>query len=384
MLLRLLLICCMAITIARAQERNDAGYLIYLLARDTTMAGSYSLKGNHFDITVVARPNVSVTKLKGTLNQQGELQSAEGYAYKPVPGKDSQLIITYKLYLKDDSTIIEQKRGNDVSVQLFAGRGMTANGIGTAFRYVLPFWAHYAPKRVGDSITSGHLTLGVNKKLTIKRTSKNELSTFSTVMGRVILRLDDKGRLDFIDAIGSSWNVTAKTTPELNLEQLATRYALEEQNGGGMRVINQPDSVVATIKDARIKVYYSRPQARGRVIFGNIVPWDRFWRTGANAATRFVTDKPLYFDGKELPAGAYSIFTMPSQKGWTVMFNSRANVWGTEYDPSFDVLRVPMETSAAPRYTELMTINVTPLQNGGVLEVIWENTRVSVAFDVIR
>ena len=369
---------------ARAQTKSDAGYLIYLLGGDTTMAGRYSLNQDNFDVWVVARPNVSVTKLKGTLTASGELQSAEGYTYKPVPGKDSQLLVTYKLYLKDDSTIIEQTRGRDVSIQRFAGRGMTANGIGVAFRYMLPFWSHYAPKRVGDSIVSGHLTLGVNKKLTVKRTSKNDLSAFSTVMGRISMRLDKNGRLESIDALGSSWNVTAKTSRHLDLEQLAARYAQEELQGGGMRAINQPDSVIATIQDARIKIYYSRPQARGRVIFGNVVPWDRFWRTGANAATRLVTDKPLSFGGKELPAGTYSIFTMPSKSGWTIMFNSRANVWGTEYDPSFDVLRVPMQTFIKPEYREMMTIEVAPSPAGGTLHITWEHTSAAVSFEVIR
>jgi hypothetical protein len=377
-MLRILMLLMISIT-TFAQKPKEAGYLIYLLGNDTTMAGSYSLTGNNYDITVVARPSVSVTKLKGSLNDKGEIISAEGYSYKPVSGKDSQLIITYKLYLRNDSTIIEQKRGADVTTQRFAGAGLTANGIGVAFRYFLPFWPVYAPKKVGDSAVSAHLTLGTNKRLTVTRISKDKLYAGSTVMGMVTLYLDKNGRLNYIDGIGSSWNVTGKVTGPINLDELANRYALEEQNGGGLKVINKADSVAANVNGTNIKIVYSRPQVRNRTIFGSVVPWNRWWRTGANAATRITIDNPLLFDGKELPAGAYSIVTIPAQNGWTLIFNSRANVWGTEYDPAYDVLRVPMQVGAA-EFTEIMTINIEPEAGGGKLNVIWENVKASAAF----
>ncbi|MGB8191274.1 MAG: DUF2911 domain-containing protein, partial [Chitinophagaceae bacterium] len=298
-MLRLLLLFCLINSFAFAQNKSrDAGHLIYLLGRDTTMAGSYSLHGSDFYIEVVARPNVSVTKISGSLNHKGELQTAQGYTYKPVPGKDSQMIVQYNLYMRNDSTIIEQTRGKDVTTQRFAGQGMTANGIGVAFRYVLPFWPHYAPKKLGDSIVSAHLTLGTNKRLTITRTAPDKLYAGSTVMGMMTLQLDKKGKLASINALGSSWNVTALVTGPINLHQLAERYALEEQHGIGIKIINAADSVFAKLNDASVKIYYSRPQVRGRTIFGSIVPWGKWWRTGANAATRMVIDRPVYFDGK--------------------------------------------------------------------------------------
>lgn len=358
---------------------KDAGYLIYLLGNDTTMAGSYNLNGNDFDITAISRPGVSVTKLKGTLNQKGEIINAEGYAYRPVPGKDSQVFIKYKLYMQNDSTFIDQIRGSDVTTQKFAGAGLTANGIGVAFRYVLPFWPHYAPKKIGDSLVSGHLTLGSNKRLTVTRTAKDKLYAGSTVMGMVTLYLDKNGKLSYVDAIGSSWNVTGKVTGPMDLTALANRYAAEEQSGAGMKIINKLDSISSNVNSTNIKIVYSRPQVRNRTIFGAVVPWNRWWRTGANAATKMTIDKPLVFDGKELPAGSYSIVTIPTQNGWTLVFNSRPNVWGTEYDAAYDVLRVPMQTSAA-EFTETMTISIEPAAGGGKLNVIWENVKASAEF----
>ena len=201
-------------------------------------------------------------------------------------------------------------------------------------------------------------------------------------MGKMTLFLDKNGNLDHIDAIGSSWNVTGKVTGPMDLEALAIRFAADEKQGTGLSVIAKVDSAYANIGDASIKIYYSRPQVRGRVVFGGIVPYDRFWRTSANAATRMAITKTIYFGDKELAAGSYSIWTIPSPKGWTIMFNSQANIWGTEYNPDYDVLRVPMQYGKAPNFTEVMTIEIQPLQGGGQLNIIWDNTMASVPFSV--
>ena len=133
----------------------------------------------------------------------------------------------------------------------------------------------------------------------------------------------------------------------------------------------------------KIELTYSRPSIRGRSVFGTnslLAPLSKPWRTGANAATRLVTDHALVFGDKELPAGSYSVWTIPSEKGWTMMFNSQANVWGTEYNPAFDVLRVPMQSELIPELVEELTIQVRPAPQGGVLNVIWEKTKASVRF----
>ena len=129
-----------------------------------------------------------------------------------------------------------------------------------------------------------------------------------------------------------------------------------------------------------IKIRYSRPAVRGRVIYGEVVPYDRFWRTGADAATKLTLSQAIYFNGKELPAGEYSIFTLPSKNGWTILFNKESNIWGTEYKAENDILRVPMSTAALPESVELLTIAVVPTDKGGRIEVSWEKLSASVAF----
>jgi Protein of unknown function (DUF2911) len=107
---------------------------------------------------------------------------------------------------------------------------------------------------------------------------------------------------------------------------------------------------------------------------------DRFWRAGADAATKICLDHPLLFNGKELPAGEYSIFTMPAQNGWTIMFNKDADIWGTEYNPDHDALRVPMSAERLPVPVELLTIDVLPTGDGGAIEISWDTWKAAVRF----
>jgi hypothetical protein len=114
------------------------------------------------------------------------------------------------------------------------------------------------------------------------------------------------------------------------------------------------------------------------------VPWNRYWRTGANRATKITLSHPLNFNGKVLPAGEYSIFTMPSQNGWTIMFNKEANIWGTDYNSEHDILRVPMQTEQLGEPVELMTIEVVPTSIGGAINVIWAGIKASAHFTTVN
>src|SRR5207248_11594909 len=126
---------------------------------------------------------------------------------------------------------------------------------------------------------------------------------------------------------------------------------------------------------------YSSPRAKGRKIFGGLVPYGEVWRTGANDATTFVTTANLTVEGKDVPAGSYTIFTVPAQDKWTLIINKKTGEWGIPYKYQSDELaRVPMQASSTSGPVENFTINYA--QNGGscTLQMSWENTQASVTF----
>ena len=359
-------------------KRQDSGYIIYTLGKDTVEVTHYQLTGDDFTTTVVQRVNLNVTRLKGRFFPNGELQYIEGYKFKPFIEKDPLLLETFKLYQRSDTTYIEQKSGNRITQRKNAGRVMMSYW---PYVYLPVILGNYVPKNVGDSMVSNHVVGDLPAaKFVMKKIADRKITANSRVMGPFTLHLSEKGKVDSIDAIGSSYNVKGTVVPHFNLDSLVFLYLKRDQQFGPFGWPNKSDSVQAVIGNSGISINYTRPSMRGRVIFGEVVPWDRYWRTGSNRATKITISDSLSFNGKLLPAGEYSIFTMPSEAGWTMMFNKEVNIWGTDYNPDHDLLRVPMLVEQLGAPVEMMTIEVVPTAMGGAINVIWERIKASAHF----
>jgi hypothetical protein len=128
-----------------------------------------------------------------------------------------------------------------------------------------------------------------------------------------------------------------------------------------------------------IKTDYSSPRMKGRKIYGELVPYGKVWRTGANEATTFVTSSDVVVGGKTVPAGSYTLFTIPNADKWTLIINKKTGEWGIPYKYESDELaRVDMKTSKLPSPMENFTISYEKSGNGCTLQMDWENTRASV------
>lgn len=144
-----------------------------------------------------------------------------------------------------------------------------------------------------------------------------------------------------------------------------------------------PEEKVTFVHDGvSITVDYSRPSKKGRVIFGELVPYGKVWRTGANEATTLTIDKPITVGGTSLAAGKYTLWTIPQMTSWTVIFNSKMYPWGVNYDgeaqrdPTADVAKVeaPVESLTDPVEQFTIAVEGTP----AALTLKWDQTQVSV------
>ena len=134
-----------------------------------------------------------------------------------------------------------------------------------------------------------------------------------------------------------------------------------------------------SIAGKNITVAYSAPSRRGREIMGGLVPYGKVWRTGANAATTLTTTGDLMIGGIHVPAGTYTLFTIPGEKEWTLIVNKQTGQWGTNYDPAQDLGRAKMTVKALKDPVETFNIAVKPTgSNSGALTLTWENTEASV------
>jgi hypothetical protein len=128
-----------------------------------------------------------------------------------------------------------------------------------------------------------------------------------------------------------------------------------------------------------VKTRYSSPRMKGRRIYGDLVPFGKVWRAGANEATTFVTSSDLLVGGKTVPAGSYTIFTIPGADKWTLIINKKTGEWGIPYKYESDELaRVDMNVSKLPAPVENFSIDYDKSGSGCTLQMDWETTRASV------
>ena len=128
-----------------------------------------------------------------------------------------------------------------------------------------------------------------------------------------------------------------------------------------------------------IKTDYSSPRMKGRKIYGDLVPFGQVWRTGANEATTFVASSDVVVGGKAVPAGSYTIFTVPTADKWTLIVNKKTGEWGIPYKYESDELaRIDMKVSKLPSPVENFTISYAKSGNGCTMHLDWDTTRASV------
>jgi DUF2911 family protein len=196
------------------------------------------------------------------------------------------------------------------------------------------------------------------------------------------VRMDRAGRILALDATPTTLKVKVDRLPNADIGAIANAFAVAEQSGRAF-TMSVRDTVRANVGRANLLIDYGRPLRRGRTIFGGIVPFDTVWRTGANAATQFRTDADLSIGGVTIPAGMYTLWTVPSRAGaWKLVVNKQTGQWGTVYDPSQDLARIDLRTETVATPVEQFTITVQPQADGGVLALAWDRTRAWVPFTV--
>jgi len=175
----------------------------------------------------------------------------------------------------------------------------------------------------------------------------------------------------------------ARLDSQPDIKSIADRWEATESAAGGVKQLSPRDTVRSTIGSDSIMIDYSRPLARGRTLVGGIIPYERVWRTGANAATQFFTSAPIRLAGIQLAAGAYTLWTVPHQNGVDLVVNGQSGQWGTEYNHARDVgvARMQSTTNSAP--VDQFTISVVANDaKHGTLTMEWGTFRWTAPIEV--
>jgi DUF2911 family protein len=172
--------------------------------------------------------------------------------------------------------------------------------------------------------------------------------------------------------------ITATAALALAASTVAAQKVVSTKMGGGG---SPHETVEWTAKDAKITIAYGRPYLKARPL-SQLTPEGKIWRTGADEATTLTTTKDLMFGGLLVPAGTYTLFTVPGAQGWKLVVSKQTGQWGTDYTEGQDLGRADMKVETLPKPVEQFTIGITEGGSGGVLNLDWGTTRATVPFMV--
>ncbi len=367
-------------TAAAATAERHA--FVTLLGNDTIAVERITRTANEVRAEVLLRaPRTTLHVYRMQLDAEGRPVTMETTAHDPAAGPDSPPLSRETHRWGADSLRIESNGGQAPGAAAVAGG-----------RDVLPFidmvhWpfelmlsrAHAAAQ---DSIAIPLLTGRRTSPFVVRRVSAGDYTVTHPFRGTMTVQVDEQGRLEQLDAGRTTRALLVRRVADVDLPSIARQFVAREAQRGPMGDLSGRGETTATVGGANIVVDYGRPARRGREIFGALVPWDRVWRTGANRATHFTTDRDLVLGGTPIPAGSYTLFSIPRADRWTLIVNRQTDITGTAHDPEHDLARIEMQTRSLPEVVEDFTIRVDPEGSGGVLRLQWDRTEAYLPFQV--
>ena len=231
------------------------------------------------------------------------------------------------------------------------------------------FRQFYPDRDVGPSFTlhRGYVHLRPGGKVELRH---------DWLAGTGDVTVDSGGRMLTYSGQRSTYKVTVmRTRTPPDIDAVGNRLEMAER-GTGQQQLSVRDTARAAIGNARFVVDYGRPLARGRTLLGNVISYDRVWRTGANAATQFTTSAPITLGGLMVPAGTYTLWTVPHREGVDLVVNRQTGHWGTEYNRVQDLGRAPMKAESVDTPVDKFTISIEPSDaRHGTLVMSWGTFR---------
>jgi hypothetical protein len=374
----------LALSLAAAPAAaQESGAFVIRLGRDTVAVEQFTRTADRITGTMVSRtPRTSIRTYTADLRPDGTVSRLE--MTTRVPSAPALLPQTITVTLGADSADVRIARGDTVrDMRMAAGAGAFP-WVGNSYALAEPA-LRFATARGLDSAAVTIVPPGARQAGTV---SFIRLGADSVLIrsgqGVTRARVDARGRVLGAHSPESTFKATIERVESLDAAALAAEFARRDQGGQQLGPLSVRDSVTGTIGGANVSVAYGRPSMRGRRIMGQVVPYGQVWRTGANEATAFRTDRDLVIGGTRVPAGSYTLWTVPAANGWTLIINKQTGQWGTIYDAAQDLARIPVRAeTAAGAPVELLTMRLEPGTGGaGTLVMAWENTRVVVPVTV--
>ncbi|MEQ9091984.1 MAG: DUF2911 domain-containing protein [Balneola sp.] len=364
------------------ETSNNAGY-VTLLGNDTLAVEKFEKTDNSISAKVVLRsPRTSLKSYELSLTENGGIEEMTITDFDLESGFDSEGVLE-RSYKKDGDSLEVSVLTNDGSYRVI--KSGYEEGILPFIDMVhWPFEIAFnnAMETTADSIDQKLLTGSRASTFIVAKIDADSMTIRHPSRGVMGVNVDKNGNIIELDASQTTRKLTVKRKNDIEINSIAKRFAASDKQGNPFGSLSGAIEEEFTIGNAVFNVSYGSPQRRGRDLFGGIVPFGERWRTGANRATHFTTSSDLVFSGVEMPAGEYTLFTIPEKDGGILIINKQTGQNGRTYDESRDLGRVSMMVSEKEDNTEGFTILVEEEGSGGVLKLVWGNTVYSIPFNL--
>jgi hypothetical protein len=353
----------------------DQGTFVVTLGRDTIAAERFRFGRSRIDGEVVTRLRETVRRPYAmTFDAEGNPARLEFSTRRPTDTPASPPLQTAIITLTGDTIVMETKRNDSTVTRRVAAPPGTVPLLGQSYASY-SILTRRAVRTGVDSVEIPTWAVGASRTdvFSIVRVNADTMKIVAP-FGTMYARVDADGRIQGAHALGSTFKVVVTRAPMTDLTAIAMMAPIPQ--------LSPRDTLRTSIGGANFTVTYSRPMKRGRVLFGETVPWGDVWRTGANEATHFHTDKDLVIGGAAVPAGTYTLWTIPRPEGWTLIINKQTGQWGTIYDPAQDLARVEMHDEAPETREEQFTISLEPRDPGAVLRLRWDDREAWVPIEI--
>ena len=382
----------LSLAVPLAAQTSAPAYIVTRLGKDTVAIERYTRTSDKLEGDLVLQnPRVRTIHYVAELGPQGQIRTLTSAVRRPGADPNAPPVVQMVTRFADSLAVIEVRRNGQPDTAASGRkvyRGAAAPMLGVEpTSYGIYEQLLSSAKLWRDSVAYALIAPGAGPTpaIILRRRGADSVAFTSTFFPgwTEVARVDASGRIMGLDATATTIKTVAQRVPNLDFDNIVKSWAATEvARGGAMGQMSPPDTTKATIGGANLVVAYSRPLKRGRVIFGNIVPWNQVWRTGANAATMFTTDKDLVFGTTVVPAGKYTLWTIPTQTGGKLIFNSETGQWGTDYHADKDFARVDLAGKTVNPPVDQFVIGVAPQGAGGLLSFAWDDRQYSVPFSV--
>ena len=372
-----------------AQTPSVTGTFVSTLGRDTIQIERYSRTGDKLEGDILRKaPRVQIVHYVADLatnRVKGISVSTRRYGAEPASPPTFSMVAL----LSDSAANVEVQRGGRPDSANSGTRSLKGRVV-PAIPGTPPSVAMYEQTLLfnspagRDTMVVNLVGVGIGKDptITLIRRARDTVSFTSSFFPgwTEIASVDAAGRIQSLDAAATTVKAVTRRTAALDFDAIAKGWAAYEAAHGPAGQMSPADTARGTIGAANIEIAYSRPLKRGRVIFGNVVPWNQVWRTGANAATQLTTSADLLFGNTVLPAGKYTLWSLPTPTGARLIINSQTGQWGTDYDMSKDVARLDLVQTTLSAPVEEFTFAIVPQGTNGVLKFSWDDREYSIPF----